>query len=408
MGNSSKRGAITYETEASWGVDTTTFATWRLSMQGKVDVSELKQEKIDSDRVTQRRQDGTQWHLGTFKNATFKTRFELPGLGSSTSGAYSASQLVTLLQYVFGNLTASSASGTTFTGGTATAPTTTASGTFAAGSLGRAGVLGDARGNGQWFAVSTHSGNTLNLLTGIPAAPSNGDVTYGAFNLYPSEAPTSTSIQSLRFLLQTANLMYECHGCVAIAVQIGGFQVGKVPFIEITWAVSWYRYSTSTFPTTVATETHQAKATAAGSLFMADVGTATRATLSYLDFTIDYTLGVELFRGPGGVNAFQEIIGAVRTIDEIKIGAVVNAPAASTNPSIPALATGTTAQHMLLTHNPTANQSVAIYVPNLCLDDVPSQFDDNGINRLRLTGHAYTGPTTTTDLTASAIRFGFA
>jgi len=408
VSNSPKRGAITYETEATFGVDTTTFTTFRLPLVGQVDCSGLKQAKMDTDRVTQRRQDGTQWILGTFKDSSFKTKFWLPGHGAATSGATSLNAFETLLGYVFGNSAVSAANGTTFTGGTASVPTTTASGTFSAGALCRGGSLADARGNGQWFAISTHSATTLNLLTAMDGAPTNGDVLYSAAMVYPSEAPTSTTIQSLRFLLQTANLMYELHGCVAIAASIGGLKAGDVPFIEVTWSCAWWRYSTTTFPSSVSTDTSQPAANAAGSLFVQDVGTVTRAKRTYRDLTIDYTLGVELLPGPGGVNQYQEIVGAVRTVDQIKVSWVEDADAATTSPVLPGYGTGTTAKHILATLNPTAQKSMGIYMPNVCVTNVAVQYADNNINRLKIEGMAYTGTTTTNDLTASAIRIGFA
>ena len=62
---------------------------------------------------------------------------------------------------------------------------------------------------------------------------------------------------------------------------------------------------------------------------------------------------------------------------------------------------------MLYTLNPTAQKSVGIYLPNYCVTNVALQYADKNINRLRIEGQAYTGTTTTTDLTASAWRMAF-
>src|SRR5678815_1724705 len=178
MGNPGALGAITFETEASWGVDTTTFTTLRLPIIAAVDATGLVHTKVDSERVVQYRNDGSQWILSTM-SGSFKTKMYLPGHGSSTSGATTSTAYETLLGYVFGAAAVSAASGTTFTGaGTVSAPTTTASGTFAAGSIGFAGSLGDTLANGQAFVVSTHAATTLNVLTALAGVPSNTHVCY--------------------------------------------------------------------------------------------------------------------------------------------------------------------------------------------------------------------------------------
>jgi hypothetical protein len=405
MSNPGSLGSVTYEIEASFGVDTTTFTTLRLPITLPVDCSGLVHNKVDSERVVQYRNDGTAWILGTM-GGSFKTKFYLAGHGSTTSGATTITSLETLLGYVFGNAAVSALAGSTFTGGTATAPTTTSSGTFAAGSIGFAGALGDARGNGQAFVVSTHATTTLNLLTALGGSPTNGDVLYSATTIYPSESPTSTSVQSLRFLLQTANLMYECHGCFPTSVSISGLNAGELPTIEITWQVAWWRYSTSTFPNTTATDTSNPSAVAAGSLFMNDVGTATRAVRTWRNFSIDYTLGMEALKGPGGVNAYQDIVGCRRTVDKIKVSWTEDADAATTSPVLPGYGTGTTKKHALYTSATAAGARIAIYLPNICITNVATQKIDGNLNRLSCEGMAYTGTTTTNDLTLSAFRLG--
>jgi hypothetical protein len=406
MSNPGALGSITYESEASFGVDTTTFTTLRLPITAPVDASGLVHNKVDSERVVQYRNDGTAWILATM-GGSFKTKFYLPGHGSTTSGATTITALETLLGLVFGNAAVSASAGTTLTGGTATAPATTASGTFSAGSLCFVGALGDARGNGQGYAIGTHVTTTLTLLTALLATPTNGDVLYSATTIYPSESPTSTSVTSLRFLLQTANLMYECHGCYPTAVSISGLNAGELPSIEITWAVAWWRYSTSTFPSTVSTDSSNPGAVAAGSLQVNTVGTATNAPRTYRNFTIDYTLGMETLKGPGGVNAYQDIVGCRRTPDKIKVTWTEDADAATTSPVLPGYGTATNKKHLMYTSSTAAGSRIAIYMPNVCITNVAVQKVDGNLNRLTTEGVAYTGPTTTNDLTLSAFRLAF-
>lgn len=408
MSNPSVRGAICYESEATFGENVTTFATLRVPTAALVDPSGLQHEKLDSQRTVQRRQDGTQWILGTQKG-TFKIKLWLTGHGSATSGATTAALTETLLGYVLGTSTVSAASGTTFTGGTASVPLTTASGTFAAGSLCRNGVLGDGRGNGQFAAISTHAATSLNLLTALDGAPTNGDILYSATNMYVTEDPVnSVAPTSCRFLLQTANLQYECHGCVPTNIAWGGLNPAQVPFVEITYSVAWWQYNTSAFPSAVATETFQPAAVATGSVFLNDVGTVTRAKRTARDFSINHKLGMELLPGPGGVGTYQAIVGARRTSDVITVQWTEDADTATTTPVLPGYGTGTTAKHLLYTLNPTAQKAVGFYFPNLCIMNVAVQMQSQNINRLRISAQAYTGTTTTTDLTASAMRMAWA
>ncbi|HEY1813016.1 MAG TPA: hypothetical protein VGG74_11785 [Kofleriaceae bacterium] len=408
MSNPSALGAICYEAESAFGEDVTTFATARLPVLKSVDASGLKHNKSDSTRVNQRRQDGTIWNLGTM-GGTFKTSLYLTGHGTSTSGAVSASKLETLLGYVIGTITDSPPAGTTLTGGTASIPITTASGTFPAGGLCRIGAQNDGRGNGQFLAIHDHTTTNLTLLTAMDGVPSDGDALYSANVVSSTEDPINgTGITGLRFLLQTANLQYECHGCVATAIAISGLNTGQFPTIDITWTVSWWRYSTSTFPSSVATETFQPAANAGGSLFMNAVGTATRAKRVFRDFTLDYKLGVVMLPGPGGVNPYQMYVGARRTVDSITVSWMEDADAATTTPVLPLLGEGTAAQHVLWTGNPTAGKAMGLYFPNFNVSNVAIQAANANINRLKITGMAYTGPLTTNDLTASAMRMGFA
>lgn len=406
MSNPGSLGSITYEAESSFGVDTTTFATLRLPIIGQVDASGLVHNKVDSARTVQYRNDGTAWILGTM-GGSFKTKMYLAGHGSTTSGATTITALETLLGVVFGNAAVSASAGTTLTGGTASVPTTTASGTFSAGSLCFVGSQGDARGGAQGYAIATHVTTSLTLLTALIGAPTNGDVLYSATTIYPSESPTSTTVTSLRFLLQTANLQYECHGCFPTAVSISGLNPGELPTIEITWAVAWWRYSTATFPSVVATDTSNPGAVAGGTLQVNTVGTATNAPRTYRSFQIDYTLGMETLRGPGGVNQYQDIVGCRRTPDKIKVTWTEDADAATTSPVIPGYGTGTNKKHVMYTSSTGAGSRIAIYMPNVCPDTVAIQKVDSNLNRVTFTGMAYTGTTTTNDLTLSAFRLAF-
>lgn len=408
MSNAAELGALVYEAESAWAEDVTTFATHRIPVLDAVDASGLKHDKIDPNRVVQYLQEGTSWILGK-QSGSFKTKIHATGHGSSTSGALTVDAIETFLSFVFGKVTASAASGTTASGGTATAPTTVASATFAPGSLCRVGAQNDGRGNGQGAAISTHAATTLNLLTGLDVAPTNGDVVYTGENLYIPETPTdaSTACTGLRFALVTANYRYECHGCFPMSVKLSGTNPnGETPYWEIDWGVSWWRYSVApAFPSVVASNQYNPAPNAGGTMFLNDVGTATRVKRTHRSLSIDITLGIVPLEGPGGVTPYQTIIGAKRVPSTIKVTWMEDSEAATASPALDGFFTGTTRKHMLVTLSPANGASLAIYFPNLCITGArPVQKADNKINRIACEAMAYTGPTTTSELTLSAMR----
>jgi hypothetical protein len=412
VSNPSALSAIQYEAEnpAAFGEDVTTFATHRIPIIGAVDTSGLKHDKVSPDRAIQYRNDGTQWVLMTM-GGSFKTKVDLTGHGTSTAGAgLTLDALETWLGFVWGNAALSAPAGTTLTGGTAAVPLTTASGTFSAGSLCRVGTLGDGRGGGQFYAIGTHAATSLNLLTALKGVPTNGDVLYSAANMYTSELPTSNAVTGLRFLLLTANMRYECHGCYPTGVTLSGLNVGGRPQVEITWAVSWWRYSTSTFPSVVASNIYNPAPVAAGSLFVQDFGTATRAVgveRDFRNFSIDYQLGMEAQEGPGGVNPWQKCIGARRTPDHVTVKWTENADANTLTPALPGLGTAQTFKHLLWTGSTTPGSAIGIYLRKIAIKNVALQMADGNINRFAIEAEADCSTTTTNDLTLSSFCLGY-
>jgi len=409
MSRSAALGALCYATESSWGEDSTTFGT-RLPVQSRIDASGLVQSLIPTERTVQLLNGGTFEAIGPM-GGSFRTRFHLAGHGTTTSGATAATSLPTLLGYAIGGGPGTPAAGSTFTGGTATAPTTTASATFTAGQLCRGGAFGDAKAAGRWAAIASHITTTMTLLTAFAAAPTNGDVLYSAETVYTSELPSSSAITGLRFLLQTANMEYECHGCWARSVSITMPVNGELPSVEIEWGVSWWRHSTATFPSATSVEafTPAISGGAQSSFFFNAYGTATHAVRTIRALSIDIGVNNVPVIGPGGVNQYQTITGCVRTPADITVGWVEDATTATASPQSATDFAATTASHALWTSNTTAGQSMGLYMPNL----IPTgnngvQFDDGGINRVRRQYKARADETRATDLLASALRIGFA
>ena len=407
MANPGLLGSATYEVESTWGEDVDTTTTLRIPSIGAIDVSGLVHKKVNPNRTQQTMQGGDGWILGT-QEGQFTIKSYLMGRGSTTAGAHAISTYESYLGKVIGNATQVASAGTTLTGGTANIPLTTASGTFAPGALAFVGALGDTDGEGQAYAISTHSGTSLTLLTDLRGAPVNGAVLYSGTMLYPVETATSSAVTGHRFLLQTANLQYLCHGCYPLSYTISGLNPGELPTIDVTWGVSWWEYKASTFPNTTATDSANPAATAAGSLYVNTVGTTTNsagaACRVYRSFSLECTIGMEVLRGPGGVNAYQDIVGARRTPNQYKVTWTEDADAATTTPVIPGYGTATSSKHILLTCSTADGSRIAMYFPKVCPDVVAIQKMDQNLNRVTFSGMAYSSAVTTSDLTLSAWR----
>jgi hypothetical protein len=409
MGNPFSLMEINYEAETNLGEDVDTVATYKLHLREPVDTSGLEQKKIAPGTVSAYRGEMGDWILGTFE-ASFKTKLALPGHGSTTAGAVTISALETLLGIVFGNAV-TTATGTTLTGGTATAPTTTDSGTLDPGDLCFIGALGDGDGEGQCYPVSTHSTNTLNLLVALQGSPVNGAVRYGGTTIYPHSDATSTNYTGVRMAIASANTQYLCHGCFPTAVAISGLNPGEIPMIDITWTASWFEYKNSTFPSAVASDTFNPAATAAGSLVVNTVGTSTNTAATrriYRDLSIEIDLGTIVCRGPGGYNAYQDIVSAKRGQDSCKLSWSEYAEATTTTPELPGFGTATARKHAMLTLSVNDGSRVAFYFPSLRVRNVPRRVDIGGLNGYRIECDAGVGPTTTSALTLSKWRMHFA
>lgn len=414
MSNTFRLGAIEYAAESSFAEDSSTFDAHRLPILGAVDTSGLTWDKQPRDAVQQYLQGGDPYVL-MGQGGSFTTRFDLFGHGSTMVGSPSLSAMETLWGYILGNSALSLASSTLVSSspGTATAVGVDAATGVSAGGLVRVGALGDGDGNGQFYAVSTHGSNTLNMLTALDGAAVDDAVVHPVAQIYPFETPPANgingSVPGLRFRLLTANLQYACHGCFPTAVTFSGLSPGERPQAEVTWQVARWAAVSATFPSALATTTANPAPVAAGSLFVNNVGTATSNKLACRSFSITYTLGMEPLLGPGGVGAYQSVVGCRRIGDSIAVSFVVDADASPTaTPVLQGYGTGTTNKHILYTLNTIDGKAVGFYLPNVCPSNVPVQFADGNINRMRFEGMAHTSSTTTSALTLAAMRLGFA
>lgn len=408
MSHTGLLGSISYEQETATGEVGATAATYRIPHIGTVDISKLVRKRIEPGHVEQYMNAGRTWILGGF-DGTFDTLVDLTGHGSSTAGAVTITPRETFIGKVIGAASAAYA-GTTLTGGTANAPTTAASGTHPAGGLTFIGTLGDGDGDGQAYGIATHTTNTLTLRTDLRGAPVNGALCSGGVMMYTLEAATGGAFTGLRFLLQTANLQVLAHGCAPISWSFIGLGPGGRPQLRTTWQVARWGYRNDTFPNATASDSFLPTTVSAGSLFVQDKGTTTNvggaACRTVTDFSIEVTNGMEAIRAPGGFADGQEIVGYVRTPSKFKVSWVEAADASTTTPVVP---NWTSAKQVTCTLNTSDGKRVAIDMPNVCpAEDVPAQFVDGNLNRIRFTGYAYTNDVTTSALTLSAVRVLFA
>jgi hypothetical protein len=404
MSNTGLLGAICYEQETATGEIATTAATYRIPHIGSVDISKLTQKRIEPGHVEQYMNAGRSWILGGF-DGQFETLMDLTGHGSSTAGAGSITARETFLGKIIGGV-GSYVAGTTLTGGTANIPTTAASGTHPAGGLTFIGALNDGDGDGQAYLISSHTAQNLTLLTDLRGAPVNGAAMSGGVMHYTPEAATGGSYIGQRFLLQTANLQVMAHGCAPVAWSLMGLGPAGRPQIKTTWQVARWAYRNDTFPNATASDTFLPTTVTAGSLWVQDKGTTSNvggaACRTVTDFQIDVTQGMEIIRAPGGYVAGQEIRDYKRTPSKFKVSWVEAADAATTTPVVP---NWTNPKTLVYTLNTTDGKRVAMGLPNVCpAEDVPAQFVDGNLNRIRFTGYAYTNDVTTNDLTLSAFR----
>jgi hypothetical protein len=407
-GRAAALGSLEYEAESSFSEISTSFGT-RLPVLQELDFSGLKQTKIPTEFLMQKLQEGEKHVIGTW-SGTFVTTFYIPGHGSATSGAMSASALETLWSFVFGIMTVGG-SGTTVSGGTAAAPETAAANGLPPGGLCRVGARNDGRGNGAWAAIGDHETNTLTLLTALDDAPDAADVVYSAVNFcLPEDANDAAAVpSSIRLRATTAGLQYVMHGCVATNMSITGGNAGELLKIEITWDVARADKATSgTYPSAASVTRKLPAPTAGGGMFVAPVGTSTRNDTTkrrVRNFTIEIQLGLERIETNDAANEYQTTTQWVRTPSTITLRWDELADDAETlSPYLDGLWEADATYHVLYEPNRTPTKAVAFYARNCCVvGDRPMPKREGDVWWVPIEMRAYTGTVTTSQLTQAAL-----
>jgi hypothetical protein len=408
--NPSFLGALPYADEASWGDSSTVTFDERIPIANSVNemIAGLQQSKINVDHTVQYLNDGRHEVRGAY-GGSFPIRCYLAGHGSTCAGAISATDVPTFLGRVIGNSDATQV-GTTVDTPTDADTFSLVGGTIADGSLIRVGSIDDGRGNGQFQAVKTAA--TCQLFTACDAAPNAGDVVYGCEHVYPSEDASGYDVTSMRFNLQTANQRLNAWGCFPQGFSVSGFNAGEIPECTVDMGVSqWGFESASTYPTATAVDDFVPAKVAAGSMYVQEMTTTTRALETVRDVQFNVDLQVIPLYGPGSDNADTIIIGARRVKSQATISFTVDAEAAGTQTWSDAWAATTPVYyHILYTLSATDGSAMGIYMPKCKLiGQRPTQIDHNGLNRVRVEFLALTESVTTTptDLEQSSWRMGF-
>ncbi len=397
MSRSAVLGSVEYEAESAWGEATTTYGT-RLAVLDAVDLSGFTQDSIAPNRVVQYRGEKTLQIRGV-KQGQFTVRMWLAGHGSTTAGATSATALGTLLANAIGTIP-SPPSGTTLTGATdGDTWATTASGTFTAGMLCFLGALGDGDGEGQCFPITTHIANAMEVGFAADGTPVNTAVLYSAENIHPDPDAAAT-LTSTRWRFMTANQQIEAHGCFPVSIAYET-SLGQPPTVTITYQASWWAYVSNTFPTATSVNEFNPAPIAAGSFVMGSHGATTRTKYSIRSISINHSLDIIPLMGPGGVDADQVCVGAVRGGNEtMTLDLTVDAQTASAAPTLPALYDAGTRQHAMFTFNGAATgKKVGLYIRKGQIMSKPVHVNDGGINRWRFQLQAEVDTAGSTDIT---------
>lgn len=402
VANPSRLGAVSYEVESAWADAVDTFGT-RLQVLGEPVVPDNIQERIAEPITQQYMEEGKIGVRGPWAGE-FTIRLALTGHGGTSATTLTQTDLHAVLANFFlaGN---ASLVGTTVGTPTSASQFTVAGGTLRAGGLIRVGALGDGRGEGQFAAINNAS--TITLLTALGASPNAADVVYANQMIYPPElAATSKQITSTRWLLQTANGQWKARGCFPVSYSFSGLQTGEIPAVELTYGVSrWEKDVNETFPNATATDAKDSAIVAAGSCFLQTFGTATRQTFSVRSFDLGGSMEVMPLYGPGGLDGYQTIVGAVMTRCAATVGLTVDAEASGTD-TLGGFFTAGNFMHCLMSLSVSDGKAVGFYFPKMRPTSLPTQSAIDGLNRRTINFECLSDTAQSTDEAVSSWRLG--
>ena len=408
---------LRYRTETSFceninDLNSNTYAA-RLPLQGLPTVT-LTQPRIADESMVNALHQRYPGYAGVREGELEFTVFATGHVTSTASGALTSSHwLYTLLSKGLGGGNTGDTGTDIDTGaGTPDADTiyTTANpGDFAAGSILRVGSKGDGRGDGQAAAVSTVSSQTVELLTALPGSAADEDVVYAALVAYPASVGHTDlggTTASLAFIASNLDTGAQWHllGCELMGLSLN-LSIGSPPTLTFRYKVAWWARDADTTPSAVALATQNTGPWAGGGLFYQTVGTTTRATIAAHSLSLSLDLGLVEHRTNDGAADYQTITGYTRTHTRasLTISQLYDtAPETLWDSDGP----NTTYKHILCASGTTDGKVFGFYLPKCFIDgNRPSREDVNGLTGVSHTLVATEGPTTTSDLTKSPVRF---
>lgn len=401
----SKKGALLYASESAWGEVSTTYGT-RLPIAGNVNaiLAGCQHPKDPAQITSQYNNDGRRDALMP-QVVEFDVPLWLAGHGSScASGVIGATALPTFLGLCLGQSAVGQTSGVVNVGTSAVQfSLTTAVGV--AGALFRLGALNDGEGGGEWYVWDNPA--TATILNAAAGTPEAGAVVYGAEMVHCNE--TLSTVSSMRFNALTANQTVGIWGAYCGGVTIEGTNVGELPKITPHMVGSaWDEESASTWPNAVAVDSFVPAPCTAGRLWINTVGTSTRAVRVVRDVQISFEVEAYPLMGYNSVRQYQTIVGCARGAITPTITWTEDAEAAGTQ-SLADIYDTTALKHIMFSLNTADGSSMGFYLPNAkCVSPRPTQMDGDGLNQVSISFQGMSGPTSTTELTHSAWRLGFA
>ena len=399
-------GAVAYASESSFCEAVDTVGTRLLNLNPVSEMAGgLTWDMIRINPTLQRQNEGDVHRRG-MKGGNFTLRAELGGHGSTTAGALTATDLITLLGLVLGNVRTADVGATTMqaAGSNTTIHLDTESVTLAVGSLFRTGVKNDGRADGQWSRCSGFTDNgadeDVELDVALPAAPNQTDAVFAAMMAFPD---LDAAVTSLRFLLSTANYQYICRGCFCTGLSITGASPNETPMVELTFEVSHWDYLDPTYPSVDTTDAKVSNPCSQGSFHIQDEGTTTRNVEVIREFEVNITMNQVGIPGTGGVFNHQRFIAAKRLSTDVEVRFKIQAEASTTSPTwadwFGADEASISPKLALYGLNLVDGKSLALCFPKLVpIDPVPTIVEMDGLNWVDVNAQAQNDDNGTTDL----------
>ena len=400
-------GALLYADEAAHGATSAEYDE-RLPVANSINdmIAGLTHDKVPRASIRQYVHDASRDALGP-QGGQFMVSTYLAGHGSTCATTITGTQVPIFLGRCVGGYSAAGA-GTTVATPSSAVQFSVAGGTIAAGGLYRVGAStggGDGRGNGEFYAINNAS--TITLLNAMAASASGSDVVYAAELVYPLE--TAAVPTSMRFNMLTANQRYGAAGCLPVSMSLTGTNPGEFLRMDTTMQASrWAAESASSFPTAVAMDDFDPAPNCGGNVFVQVVGTTTRAMRVCRDITVDIDMQRRPLPGLNTAYPYAMHVGYRTVRTGLKISWTEESETAGTD-TLGAMYDAAVNYHIMVTFSSANGSAMGLYIRNAKLvSPRPTQMTTDDLNQKRVTFEAVTGPTVTTDLTASAWCMAFA